>query len=347
MTRRVLFRVDSNSQIASGHVMRCLSIANQFRNIGCEVCFITADNLSDRMLSGYEHINLQSEWRNLDVELPRMKLFLIKCVEKPILIIDTYAITSEYVDALSAYATIVYLGSKRGYLGNLDFLINYSVKIEHDYYVSLYGDRVKLLLGLDYTPLREEFQNIQGHTKDNIERVLITTGNTDTFGYVPKILSALLDDNYARDFDYDIVIGSFFNDIDELVLLAKYHNNVHLYRNVSYMSDLMKDADLAITAAGTTVLELAAAKVPQIAFAMVEEQIRSAREFEESGMIDYAGEIFVDSVASIQRICNSVRKYSLSIEERQALINRASMRVDGKGCERIVAALMGYQYDDK
>lgn len=337
--KRVFFRADSNPTIASGHIMRCLPIANQFQKAGVSVCFITADNLSDGMLDGWDHISLNSKWDNLVTELPQMKELLSGYEEKPLLFIDTYSITSEYTQALSQYATVVYLGSKRGYLGHLDYQINYCAKTEPEYYDSLYGNKTKLLLGLKYTPLREEFQNIQDHTKNRVQRVLITTGNTDAFGYVPMILNALIKAEFSIGIFYDVVVGRMFTHQEELETLAAHYPNIVLHRNVSRMSDLMKDSDLAITAAGNTILELAAAKVPQIAFSMVEEQVRSAKEFEELDMIDYAGEMFQGTATVIQHICDSIRKYTSSIEERRALTKKAASYVDGKGCERIVKAL--------
>lgn len=337
--KRVFFRADSNPTIASGHIMRCLSIANQFQKAGVSVCFITADNLSDGMLDGWDHISLNSKWDNLATELSQMKELLSRYEEKPLLFIDTYSITSDYTEALSQYATVIYLGSKRGYLGHLDYQINYCAKTEPEYYDSLYGCKTKLLLGLKYTPLREEFQNIQDHTKDRVQRVLITTGNTDAFGYVPMILNAIIQEEFSIGIIYDVVVGRMFFHQEELESLAVRYSNIVLHRNVTRMSDLMKDSDLAITAAGNTILELAAAKVPQITFSMVEEQVRSAKEFEELGMIDYAGEMYMEPSIVIKNICDSIRKYSSSKEERKALSQIAASYVDGRGCERIVNAL--------
>ena len=297
------------------------------------------------MLDDYDHLTLNSKWDNLTTELPQMKKLLSECEEKPLLFIDTYSITAEYTEALSHYATVIYLGSKRGYLGNLDYQINYCAKTEPEYYKSLYGNKTKLLLGLKYTPLREEFQNIKDHTKDRVQRVLITTGNTDAFGYVPMILNAIIKEDFSTGVLYDVVIGRMFTHQEELESLADQYPSIVLHKNVTRMSDLMKDSDLAITAAGNTILELAAAKVPQIAFSMVEEQVRSAKEFEELGMIDYAGEIYNDSSIVIQHIRESLLKMTTSKKDRQNLSEHAASYVDGEGCQRIVTTLMESQID--
>lgn len=337
--KTVYFRADSNKIIASGHIMRCLPIAIKFRQNGYDVCFVTADNQSDDLLYGFEHIILHSDWENLGTELPLMEELLSKSETKPILFIDTYSITAEYTITLAKYATIVYLGSKRGNLGHLDFQINYCAKTEQEYYTSLYGKQTKCLLGLKYTPLREEFNNIQLHINAKIKRVLLTTGNTDPNGYLPKILESILQEHYSQELFFDVVVGRMFSHIDKLEVLSRTNKNIVLHRDVKRMSDLMKNADLAITAAGNTILELAAAKVPQIAFSMVDEQIHSAKEFQELGMIEYAGEMYLNKDASIRNICEYMKSYIFSLERRKKLIERAAAYVDGGGCERIVTAL--------
>lgn len=340
MTKQIFFRADSNAKIASGHIMRCLSIAKQFRKVGCDVCFVTADDLSDAMLSGFDHLNLHSDWNNLSIEISKMKELLKSCSEKPILIIDTYSINADYVDALAPYAIIVYLGSKSGYLGHLNYQINYSAKTDPEYYTSLYGDSVQVLLGLKYTPLREEFQNILPHNSQFVKRILITTGNTDVQGYVSKILNYFIVRDFSSDVVFDVVVGRLFGHIEELEDLSSQNANIILHHNVTRMSDLMINADLSISAAGNTILELAAAKVPQIVFSMVEEQTKSAREFEELGIIDYCGEIYSNQQNCINCIYERVLHYIEKTDERFALSKHAASYVDGLGCERIVNTLL-------
>lgn len=339
--RKVIIRADSNATIASGHIMRCLSIAIVFKEKGADVCFVTADDNSDTLLEGkgFEHITLHSTWDDLSVEIPQMRSLLSE-YDNPLLLIDTYSISSEYVDALAPYAKIAYLGSKRGHLGKLDVQINYSAKTEPDYYRSLYGENIKLLLGLAYTPLREEFQYIPLHFNDKVSHILITTGNTDVNGYVSQIIKEIIDTTMDNDIIIDVVVGRLFGHVEELNALAEKSKNVILHRNVTRMSELMNQADICITACGNTILELAAARVPQIAFSMVEEQTRSALEFAELEMIDYCGEIYRDQEACLKRIKECLYNHLTNPKERLELTERAASFVDGKGCERIVNELL-------
>ena len=50
----VFFRADSNKQIASGHIMRCISIAQAFKDAGEDVTFLIADENPILMLERAE-----------------------------------------------------------------------------------------------------------------------------------------------------------------------------------------------------------------------------------------------------------------------------------------------------
>ena len=190
----VFFRADSNNIIASGHIMRCLAIAKAIINAGEKVCFLIADENPVPVLTeaGLDYYILHSDWQDLMDDIEQVKTLLRK-ENNPILLIDTYSITKEYVDTLKPFARVVYLGSKPEFLGNLDLLINYSTDIDFDFYNKEYSEKTILLLGPTYAPLREEFQNTTKGYSNKIKRILLTTGNTDRNHFVSAVLASLLE----------------------------------------------------------------------------------------------------------------------------------------------------------
>ena len=64
----VYIRVDMNEQIATGHMMRCLSIADALRDLGEQVTFILADEQAINLLKqrGYDAIVLHTQWNDMD-----------------------------------------------------------------------------------------------------------------------------------------------------------------------------------------------------------------------------------------------------------------------------------------
>ena len=73
-------RADMNEQIATGHIMRCLSIADALIVAGESVTFILADEQAVDLLKqrGYDAIVLHTEWNQMEKELPALSHVIIK-----------------------------------------------------------------------------------------------------------------------------------------------------------------------------------------------------------------------------------------------------------------------------
>ena len=317
--------------------MRCQAIAKAIINAGGQVCFLIADDNPAPILSeaGLDYFILHSDWQDISTDVEQVKTFLQKDIN-PILIIDTYSITKEYVNELKPLAKVAYLGSKPSFLGNLDLLINYSTDIDYDFYHRNYTNKTTLLLGPAYAPLREEFQNVAKDYNDRINRILLTTGNTDRDHMVGAVLGSLLPLIEGTEIVIDAIIGRMFDDKDSLH--KDYDNNQHVcfHENVKSMSLLMKNCDLAISANGTTVYELSAIGLPAITFAMVSEQIRSAEALSNLGIVDYCGRSYKDQKNCIQEIISRVSHYLEHNDEMIKLARKAHDLIDGNGCQRIV-----------
>lgn len=338
----VFFRADSNTKIASGHIMRCLSIADELRSRGNKVTFISADNNSESMVSsaGFPLIVLNSKWDNLKSEIPAMQK-LLSDYPNSLLIIDTYQATKNYIRDLVSFAKICYLGSKKELFGDISLLVNYSTDINYSFYHQAYdASKTRLLLGPKYAPLRKEFQNIYHPLSMRMEHVLITTGNTDPENIIGKLLTGLKSLPFFEALKVDVVVGRMFVHAAELLHSFEDISNIVLHQNVNNMSELMIKSDVAISANGTTVYELAAANVPAITFAMVPEQIGSAEALANLGAVNYCGETYADKDDVLRKILMALSRYYSFPEERIALADKAHSIINGDGCKYIADEVM-------
>jgi UDP-2,4-diacetamido-2,4,6-trideoxy-beta-L-altropyranose hydrolase len=339
---RVIFiRADSNYEIASGHIMRCTAIAKNIKNIGEEVTFLIADENPISMLEDAQmsYKVLGTDWHDLmsDCEIVA---HILQSEHDPVLLIDTYRITREYVERLAPFCRIAYLGSKKEYLGPLNVIVNYSTDIDYSFYDKSYGNSTKLLLGPSYAPLREEFQNIAHNYKDHVQRILVTTGNTDPQNIVGDIIKNLLSILSDRNIILEIVVGRMFYNKEKIYELCQSNKLVHLNENVKDMSLLMRQCDLAVSANGTTVYELAAMGIPIISFAMVEEQVKSAETLNRLGVLCYCGNATVNQDLVCERILEKVSYYINNNVELRNLADKAKELIDGNGCKKIVQELI-------
>lgn len=336
--KRVFIRTDANAFVASGHVMRCLALADALRNAGMDVVFVVSDETPRTIIEGrgFSARVLASDWRNIMDGVGRMRDACKACAITPIVLVDTYCVTAEYVEALADVARVCYLGSKKDDLGNLSLLVNYSTMIDEEFYRAVYEPRgTRLLLGAQYAPLAERFGNQKQREIHRVSKVLVTTGNTDPYGFVTLFLSRALQTEELQEVSYEVVVGGMFENDHEIAAMANSNHNVHVNFRVKDMAALMAQCDAAVSANGTTVYELAAMGVAPVTFAMVDEQKPSAQSLARLGAIAYAGAVSngIDGVvAQAIKLLADLVNCPLKAQELAA---RAHGLIDGKGAQRI------------
>ncbi|WP_418376041.1 hypothetical protein, partial [Agathobacter sp.] len=99
-----------NNQIATGHLMRCLSIAEALRFHNEEVMFIVADEQPIEFLSqrNFRYIVLNTQWNNMESEVKELtKIIIDKNIDK--LLIDSYQVTYKYLNEISNITKTIYI----------------------------------------------------------------------------------------------------------------------------------------------------------------------------------------------------------------------------------------------
>ena len=107
MENILYIRVDGNEQIGTGHIMRCLAIAETLRRNKTDVVFIVADTRSESLIlnKGFKTICLNTIWNKLDSEIEIIAQILVEeNIRK--LLIDDYFVTENYLKRLSDLTNI-------------------------------------------------------------------------------------------------------------------------------------------------------------------------------------------------------------------------------------------------
>ena len=218
-------RADANKIIASGHVMRCITIAKELVTLGESVTFFVADNEGRDFIKNYagdlEHFEvvvLGSSYDHMEDELPVLEKEL-EARSVSSFLVDSYFVTKRYFKALSSICPIAYMDDLGKEPYPVDILINYSGYYDALNYESLYkgmsghkGLPTKLLLGLKYAPLRRQFYedelsggkvvqdintgdfaNATPDTDSNALRILLTAGGADIHEMLLSTLEAARD----------------------------------------------------------------------------------------------------------------------------------------------------------
>lgn len=332
-------RVDANEIIGTGHVMRCLSIAEEFRRRGEPVTFIVADSRSEKMIvsKDFQVICLHSIWDDLDKEIESL-VSVIENIGITTLLIDSYYVTESYLRTARQYTRTVYIDDLDTFICPVDLLVNYNIYAENLCYAERYqetGLDTQFALGCSYAPLRAEFSNVNKEIKEKVSSVLITSGGTDTYNAIGNILEVLSRQPWFSKMEYYIILGRFNVHAKDLEERWRQYKNVHLLMNVSNMSEYMRCCDIAITAGGVTTYELCACGIPSIMYTLADNQLQIAQTVSESHLIPWVGDIRRNMENCLKLIVSYMGKLS-DVGKRREISVKMQEIVDGNGCKRLV-----------
>lgn len=329
-------RVDMNDKIATGHVMRCLAVADAARMKGEDTTFILADWQAVELLRqrGYEFVVLHSQWDDMEGELFELQKVIDKYQMKRLLI-DSYQVTERYLKALKEYVEIFYIDDLNAFHYPVDAMICYANYWEKFQYEAHYKNE-RLYLGTQYMPLKKAFLNCEKkQIKPQIENILLLSGGTDPYDILDNILQRMERDKYQK---IEVICGIYYPKYKSLCQKYDEHKNISIRQGVPNIEDYMREADLAVSAGGTTLYELCAVGTPAISYAIADNQLENVKKFEEDRLIAYAGDIRKDHV--IDHIIDYLKIYDLNWQIRQERSLKMQKLVDGKGALRIANALM-------
>lgn len=331
----ILIRADANTTIATGHVMRCLSIADAIKALGGECIFVTADSFPDSFIEsrGFSHICLNSDYRDMDSELDAMRGIVAEYKPNAVLV-DSYFVSEKYLKGLREFVKVAYIDDVNAFAYPVDVLINYSVYGEKvDYKLS---ESCVKLLGTSYAPVRRQFGGtdvVPYYRRD--KRILITAGGVDFEGMIKAVLQKLLEDSRFSDYDFVVMVGKTYADRS---ILDIRNQRAVVYQNVSDVASLMKQSMFAVSAGGSTLYELCALRTPTVTFAVADNQLGNVREFDARGLFRYAGDVRVDKDKTVNTIADLL--WEMADREDESLEEAMKACVDGCGAERIAKYLM-------
>lgn len=347
--RLVYFRTDGNSHIATGHLVRCMSIADACFSLGMKVCFLVSDQESKALLQSFDpacrfpvRILETAVYDDLEKELPEVLGMLNEAGQaEQIFFLDSYYVTEHYLSAVRTAAKVAYLDDLQLFDYPADLLINYDVIPESRSasYQAAYQNAARTLLGASYTPLRAQFTDLQPYCRDRVSNILVTTGGSDPYHFCLRLIAAFRENSFLHLCQLHVVVGRLNEDKDKLYKLADELPFLQLHENVSDMASLMASCDLAVSAAGTTLYELCAAGVPSMSFCLADNQLTAAKAFDEAGAIPCAGDIRRSCDEVLGNVMNFVTYMSENSKKRKAALETMRQLVDGKGAMRIAKAL--------
>lgn len=367
----IYIRTDGNSDIAAGHIMRCLTIAREIIAMGHSVCFLVSDKESLSVLckqdssvdvifdmltaKGFLYENKiyayqlsHADYRDLEQELPELLSLLQK--HPGTLLIDSYYVTDNYLKKLEAVTATSYIDDIRAFEYSADLLINYDCfteKMCSEHKTGIYKHIPNLLLGAEYAPLRAQFLENRAELRQNVQNIFITTGSSDPYHYLLHFCQNLVSKHKNISYDYHLVIGGLNTDYEILQNLIQNYPNIRLYCGLSDLMPLMLSCDLAISAGGTTLYELCALGIPSFSFSMSDNQISNPSILDELDIVPYGGDIRTDMDDVLAKCFAFIADYSGDFAKRKAVHTKMNSLISGDGAKKIAKAILALSSDSK
>lgn len=303
-------RVDSSEVIGSGHLMRCLTLAERMREDGWEVHFICRDlpgNLSALVEAQGFFLHLLPRHRH-DVSLTGYAVWLTVSQEVDAaetsevlqgipsvgrLIVDSYALDSEWERRLRPSTREIFvIDDLANRPHDCDILLDQNFYRDMEKrYLDLVPPACQLLLGPRHALLRQEFYKARQTLRrrdGKLRRILVFYGGSDQTCETEKAVAALLQ-LALPGIEADVVVGGGNARQEHIRSLCEAHDFLHYHLQVSNMAELMARADLALGAGGTTTWERCFMGLPAIVTAIAENQFEICRDCAEAGLIYYLG----------------------------------------------------------
>jgi UDP-2,4-diacetamido-2,4,6-trideoxy-beta-L-altropyranose hydrolase len=339
-TQRLFVRADAGTQMGTGHIMRCLALAQAWQDEGGQCTFLTS--AQGNPLLGRLH-DEGLEVRLLERVFPDpadLRGVTQALAENPAawLVLDGYHFDDAYQQGLRRAGARLLVVDDEGRLPayHADFVLNQNLHAEAVDYVA---PGARLLRGPRFALLRRQFKKWRDWNRTLPEvarKLLITMGGADLDNVTFKVLQALKRLG-VRDWEALIVIGAANPHGASLEVGARECPfPARLERGLLDMPAAMAWADIAVAAAGSTCWELCFMGLPSILIELAANQAALSQQLDVLGAAQNAGPQATVDVLALADWLESLAGDS----RRRAVMSRAGRQVvDGHGASRVVDAI--------
>lgn len=343
MATNLLIRADANTAIGSGHVMRCLALAQAWQERGESVTFVCSDDLPEALQT-----KLLSE--SMNVELLNVVwgsrqdadcfIEIAGRLNATTVVVDGYHFGSDYQRWLKDAGLRLLFIDDNGHADHYyaDWVLNQNIHADE----SLYRNRetyTKLLLGTSYALLRREFwawRNWKREIPEVAQNILITMGGADPDNVTLRVLESIITTPHAERLNIRVVVGGSNPHLDTLLSFVESSDvSIEILHNVSNMPELMAWADIAISAGGSTVWELCMMGLPSLLIVTADNQRLIVQKLSNRFVCVDLGWC-TDTTTQLRVLF--LHLYSKS--ERQSLSKKAHKLVDGFGAKRVANTII-------
>ena len=357
---KFIFRTDASLQIGTGHVRRCLTLAEALRARGAECIFICREHeghlIEEIRKKGFECIALtksseidemhdgalkdlaHADWLGVSWYLDAQQTIQFLGPERvDWLIVDHYALDKRWEEMLRSYVKkILVIDDLADRYHDCDLLLDQNLAADLEVrYQYLLPEHCVTLLGPQYALLQPEYAEMRPRRPPRagpVKRILVFFGGADQHNITGRAVSAFLKLK-LDDIMLDVVVSVHSSHAHEIQTRAQLHANIIVHDTLPTLAPLMLRADLAIGAGGATSWERCCLGLPSLVISIADNQHPTCEALAAVGIIEYFGKL---ETAFRQDLTEAIGKIINDAEWRSNLARAGMNLTDGLGAQRVI-----------
>ncbi len=304
----IVFRADASLTIGTGHVSRCLTLAESLKRRGAHITFICATGspafvprlaeVADAIIE-LPHLAAEVEGSSDDTWLTVLseidaKATIAALGGRPVdwLVVDHYGIDASWESQLRPFVDrVMVIDDLANRRHDCDALLDQNLYADmNERYLGMVPHQCKLYLGPDYAILRNEFTSLRccvNVRTGPAKNLLLAFGGVDSANATGLVLDGISTLNLDN-VEVNVVIGAkhpFSNNIS--AVCARHDYRLHV--QTAKMAQLIAEADIAIGAGGASTWERATLGLPTLTVVTAPNQLVSAQYLDELGISPLLG----------------------------------------------------------
>jgi len=366
--QKIAFRTDASLLMGSGHVMRCLTLADALTTRGAQCHFISRAHPGHMLelirqrgfavtalpaepppqlghnptANGHLKEPVHAPWLGYDWQSDaRQTCAILAKLQPDWLVVDHYALEQRWESTLQPnFQQLMVIDDLADRPHQCDLLLDQNLGCLPQDYVGLVPAHCTVLTGSQYALLRPEFAALRAYSLQRrqqtlLKQVLITMGGVDWPNATSQVLQALMGCTLPQDCSISVVMGLQAPWLQQVQARAKDMPwPTEVLVNISDMAQRMADSDLAIGAAGSTSWERCCLGLPTLLVVLAENQKNSAQALHEA-----QAALLIGDVSDIATKLPLAISASASHHRRHEISTATAAVTDGRGVGKVLQAM--------
>lgn len=333
---RVLLRADASPTQGTGHVMRCLTLAEALYKRNHEVFLMT--NASG--ISWLDDAIYKSAVQVLRCERDDIDFNFVNSVAPDWVVVDSYKIPSWKISTLTNVVRTLAIidGDDRGIKATAFLDQNLGAELTHQAEV----ENLSYLAGIEFVLIRDALLlekkplpttlNESSESSETKLNLVAMMGGSDPTGSILEVCKIVSD--IPHHVKVSLVVDEKWESSVKSTLSCE--SNVNVIAPTSELSNILAHADLAISAAGTSSWEICTLGIPSVLVAVVDNQLKTMEALFSAGLA-----LGLDATGSNKaNLSDSLRTQIMSLisnkQLRKQITRHCLDMFDGKGKDRVV-----------